>query len=201
MNKSNFGKRLMAYIIDVMIVSLIFSFLTIFIKESSNLVNLNNELNTISENYLNQTITMSEYINQVASTQYLINREMFLQNLFSLVLMMGYFIILPYYYNGQTLGKKLMKIKIIKENGKLGINDLVLRGLIANGILVTLIELSLTFLLKDTPYFIAISIFDFIQFLLVIISTFMILYRKDKKSLHDLVCKTLVVDENLEVKK
>lgn len=201
MNKSNFGKRLMAYIIDVMIVSLIFSFLTIFIKDSSNLVNLNNELNTISENYLNQTITMSEYINQVASTQYLINREMFLQNLFSLVLMMGYFIVLPYYYNGQTLGKKLMKIKIIKENGKLGINDLVLRGLIANGILVTLIELSLTFLLKDTPYFISISIFDFIQFLLVIISAFMILYRKDKKSLHDLVCKTLVVDENLEVKK
>lgn len=201
MNKSNFGKRLMAYIIDVMIVSLIFSFLTIFIKDSSNLVNLNNELNTISENYLNQTITMSEYINQVASTQYLINREMFLQNLFSLVLMMGYFIVLPYYYNGQTLGKKLMKIKIVKENGKLGINDLVLRGLIANGILVTLIELSLTFLFKDTPYFISISIFDFIQFLLVIISTFMILYKKDKKSLHDLVCKTLVVDENIEVKK
>lgn len=201
MNKSNFGKRLMAYIIDVMIVSLIFSFLTIFIKDSSNLVNLNNELNTISENYLNQTITMSEYINQFSSTQYLINREMFLQNLFSVVLMMGYFIILPYYYNGQTLGKKLMKIKIVKEKGKLGINDLVLRGLIANGILVTLIELSLTFLFKDTPYFISISIFDFIQFLLVIISTFMILYRKDKKSLHDLVCKTLVVDENVEVKK
>ncbi len=200
MNKNNFGNRLMAYIIDVIIVSLIFSILTIFIKDSSNLINLNNELNTISENYLNQTITTNEYINQVASTQYLINREMFLQNLFSLVLMMGYFILLPYYYNGQTLGKKLMKIKIIKENGKLGINDLVLRGLIANGILVTLIELSLTFLLKDTPYFISISILDFIQFLLVIISTFMISYRKDKKSLHDLVCKTLVVEENIEVK-
>lgn len=195
MNKSDFKKRLGAYIIDILIISLVFSILTFFIKESSNLINLNNELNTISENYLNQEITMSEYINQFASAQYLINREMFLQNLFSLVLMIGYFIILPYYYNGQTVGKKFLKIKIVKEDGKLSVNDLALRGLISSGALVTLIELSLTFLLKDTPYFIAISILDFIQFLLVITSTFMILYRKDKKALHDLACKTLVVDE------
>lgn len=200
MNKSNFKKRLVAYVIDFMIISIIFSILTFFIKDSNNLINLNNELNTISENYLNQTITTSEYINQFASVEYLINCEMFLQNLFSVVLMVGYFILLPYYYNGQTIGKKLMKIKIIKEDGKLGINDLVLRGLISSGILVTLIELSLTFILKDTSYLILISILDFIQFLLVITSTFMILYRKDKKSLHDLICKTLVVEEKIEVK-
>lgn len=200
MNKSNFSKRLVAYIIDIVIVSLIFSVLTVFIKESSNLVNLNNELNTISENYLNKTITMEEYFKQFASVEYLVNKEMFLQNLFSLVLMIGYFIILPYYYNGQTIGKKIMKIKIIKEDGKLGINDLVLRGLIANSILITLIELSLTFLVKDTAYFLSISILDFVQFSLVITSAFMILYRKDQKALHDFVCKTLVVDENLEVK-
>lgn len=200
MNKNNYKKRLVAYIIDVLIVSLVFSILTMFIKESSNLVNLNNELNTISENYLNQTITMSEYFKQFSSVEYLVNKEMFLQNLFNLVLMIGYFIILPYYYNGQTIGKKIMKIKIVKEDGKLGINDLVLRGLIANGILITLIELSLIFLVKDTTYILTVSIFDFVQFLLVIISTFMILYRKDKKALHDVICKTLVVEENVEVK-
>lgn len=200
MNKNNYKKRLVAYIIDVLIVSLVFSILTMFIKESSNLVNLNNELNTISENYLNQTITMSEYFKQFSSVEYLVNKEMFLQNLFNLVLMIGYFIILPYYYNGQTIGKKIMKIKIVKEDGKLGINDLVLRGLIANGILITLIELSLIFLVKDTTYILTVSIFDFVQFLLVIISTFMILYRKDKKALHDVICKTLVAEENVEVK-
>lgn len=200
MNKSNFGKRLVAYILDAIIVSLIFSVLTMFIKESNNLINLNNQLNTISENFINKTITMKEYFNQFASVEYLINKEMFLQNLFSLILMIGYFVILPYYYNGQTIGKKMMKIKIIKEDDKLTINDLALRSLLANGIAMTFIELALIFLIKDTPYFITISIFSFIQFLLVITSIFMILYRKDKKALHDIVCKTLVVDENLEVK-
>ena len=56
MNKSNFGKRLVAYILDAIIVSLIFLFLTMFIKESNNLINLNNQLNTISENFINKTI-------------------------------------------------------------------------------------------------------------------------------------------------
>ena len=200
MNKSNFGKRLVAYILDAIIVSLIFSFLTMFIKESNNLINLNNQLNTISENFINKTITMKEYFNQYSSIEYLVNKEMFLQNLFSLILMIGYFVILPYYYNGQTIGKKLMKIKIVKEDDKLTINDLALRSLIANGIAMTFIELALIFLIKDTAYFITISILSFIQFLLVITSFFMILYRKDKKALHDIVCKTLVVDENLEVK-
>lgn len=200
MNKSNFGKRLVAYILDAIIVSLIFSVLTMFIKESNNLINLNNQLNTISENFINKTITMKEYFNQYSSIEYLINKEMFLQNLFSLILMIGYFVILPYYYNGQTIGKKMMKIKIVKEDDKLTINDLALRSLLANGIAMTFIELALIFLIKDTPYFITISILSFIQFLLVITSIFMILYRKDKKALHDIVCKTLVVDENLEVK-
>ena len=200
MNKSNFGKRLVAYILDAIIVSLIFLFLTMFIKESNNLINLNNQLNTISENFINKTITMKEYFNQYSSIEYLVNKEMFLQNLFSLILMIGYFVILPYYYNGQTIGKKMMKIKIAKEDDKLTINDLALRSLLANGIAMTFIELALIFLIKDTTYFIAISILSFIQFLLVITSIFMILYRKDKKALHDIVCKTLVVDENLEVK-
>ena len=200
MNKSNFGKRLVAYILDAIIVSLIFSVLTMFIKESNNLINLNNQLNTISENFINKTITMKEYFNQYSSIEYLVNKEMFLQNLFSLILMIGYFVILPYYYNGQTIGKKLMKIKIVKEDDKLTINDLALRSLLANGIAMTFIELALIFLIKDTAYFITISILSFIQFLLVITSIFMILYRKDKKALHDIVCKTLVVDENLEVK-
>lgn len=200
MNKSNFGKRLVAYILDAIIVSLIFSVLTMFIKESNNLINLNNQLNTISENFINKTITMKEYFNQYSSIEYLISKEMFLQNLFSLILMIGYFVILPYYYNGQTIGKKMMKIKIVKEDDKLTINDLALRSLLSNGIAMTFIELALIFLIKDTAYFIAISILSFIQFLLVITSIFMILYRKDKKALHDIVCKTLVVDENLEVK-
>ena len=200
MNKSNFGKRLVAYILDAIIVSLIFSVLTMFIKESNNLINLNNQLNTISENFINKTITMKEYFNQYSSIEYLISKEMFLQNLFSLILMIGYFVILPYYYNGQTIGKKLMKIKIVKEDDKLTINDLALRSLLSNGIAMTFIELALIFLIKDTAYFITISILSFIQFLLVITSIFMILYRKDKKALHDIVCKTLVVDKNLEVK-
>lgn len=200
MNKSNFGKRFVAYILDAIIVSLVFSFLTMFIKESNNLINLNNQLNSISENFINKTITMKEYFNQFSSVEYLISKEMFLQNLFSLILMIGYFVILPYYYNGQTIGKKIMKIKIVKENDKLTVNDLALRSLLANGIAIVFIELALIFLIKDTSYFITISILSFIQFLLVITSIFMILYRKDKKALHDIICKTLVIDENLEVK-
>jgi uncharacterized RDD family membrane protein YckC len=51
----------------------------------------------------------------------------------------------------------------------------------------------LVYLLPSKTYFVIISITGFIQLTLVIISTFMVLYRKDKRGLHDLLGKTKVV--------
>lgn len=199
--KASFIKRLIAYIIDIIIFSLIFEIFTMIIPDNNNIAVLNQQLSNLSESVLNDQLSLSAYFYQYSSIVHSIDKELFLSNLFNFILMIGYFVMLPFYYNGQTLGKKLLKIKIIKEQDDLSINDLLLRNCVINGLLYSLICFALVFLVSDLTYLIIISILGFIQILLVIISVFMILYRKDKKGLHDLWCKTSVVEENYEVEK
>lgn len=194
--KTSLLKRLSAYIIDAFIFSLIFGIFTMIIPESNNVVVLNQQLSNLSESVLNNELTMTAYVNQYAGIVHSLDKELFLSNLFNLVLMIGYFAVLPFYYNGQTLGKKILKIKVIKDNGELTMNDLIIRNIIINGFLFSLIGFAIIFITSDLAYLIIISILGFVEILLVIISIFMILYRHDKKGLHDLWCKTSVVEEN-----
>ena len=198
--KAKLSKRIGAYLIDIMIVSIIFSILTAFIPESKNIVTLNSEIEKVSENFLNQTISASEYFNQTIILSHSLSKEMFLSNLFNFVLIIGCFVILPYYCNGQTIGKKLLKIKIVKEDGELGVNELIMRNIIVNEFAYTLISLALVFIASDNAYFWITSTLAFIQFLLVIISVFMIIYRKDKKGLQDIISNTQVIEDCVEVK-
>lgn len=194
--KVSFIKRLSAYIIDILIFSLIFGIFTMIIPENNNVIVLNGQLSDLSESVLKSELTMTAYINQYAGIVHSLDKELFLTNLFNLVLMIGYFAVLPFYYNGQTLGKKLLKIKVVKDNDELTMNDLLIRSIVINGLLFSLIGFALIFMVSDLTYLTIISILLIIQILLVIISIFMILYRHDKKGLHDLWCKTSVIEEN-----
>ena len=198
--KASFGKRLAAFIIDSIIVTMVFTLLTNFIPQSKNVENLNQEMSEISEKYLNDEITELEYYNQYGILAHSLDKEMFLSSLLNFVLLIGAFVIVPYYNKGQTVGKNLLKIKLVKAEGELSINDLIIRNVITNGFGYTLIGLTIMFLVSDGVYFTIISILSFIQFLLVIISVFMVLYRHDKKGLQDIICKTSVIEENIEVK-
>ena len=198
--KASFGKRLAAFIIDSIIVTMVFTLLTNFMPLSKNVETLNKEMSEVSEKYLNEEITSLEYYNQYGILSHSLDKEMFLSSLLNFVLLIGAFVIIPHYNKGQTIGKKLLKIKLVKDEGELGINDLIIRNVITNGFAYTLIGLTIMFLVNDSVYFITISILSFIQFLLVITSVFMVLYRHDKKGLQDIICKTSVIEENIEVK-
>lgn len=193
--KASFFKRTGAYFIDALIFSLIFSLFTVFIPENNNVNVLNGELTSLGEQILNNELTFSVYFNQYAGIIHSLDKEMFLSNLFNFVLIIGYFAILPFYYNGQTLGKKIFKIKVVKDDGTLTMNDLLVRNIIINGLLFSLIGFGLIFIVNDLTYLIITLILAIIEILLVIISIFMILYRHDKKGLHDLWCNTSVVEE------
>ena len=74
-------------------------------------------------------------------------------------------------------------------------NSLLIRNIVINGLGSLLTSLVCIFILPGKLYFIVTSIFGIIQILLVIISGFMVLYRKDKRGLQDIFSKTKVVLE------
>lgn len=85
---------------------------------------------------------------------------------------LAYYIVLPPYWNGYTIGKKIMGIRIVKLYGdKVGIGTMLMR-----------------YLVSWLIYAITIGI-------AAIVSAFMVAFRKDKRSIHDLLAKTYVTYE------
>ena len=115
-------------------------------------------------------------------------------NVCNLVFILGYFIIIPVVNNGQTLGKKILKIKIEKIDGNLTIRDMVIRNFITTSLLQLMISSTLVYIVNNDIYY-NLSIFvSLLQILLVIITSFMIIYRKDEKGVQDLITGTQVIE-------
>lgn len=194
---ASFLKRAIAYVIDMIILGvLVFGMLLVFnVDKNENIVELKNQMQQLSSDYLDNSITYENYINQYAETTYLIDREEIFVNIVNTMLIMIIYIFIPFYMGGSTLGKRLMKIKIVKDDGsKASLNILFFRSLVINYLGYLLIALASIFILNNFSYFVVTLILTILEILLVIISSFMILYRHDKRGLHDLIMHTKVVN-------
>ena len=180
---SKFKERAFAYIIDMIIVSLAFSFITIFFNTSSNYKKLSQELNDVTNSFVNEEINLDTYI----------HKEIIMFNVLNGFLLVGYFVILPYYWNGQTVGKRVMGINIISNEGTLTFNQLIIRALIIDGLGSLIILLSLVYILKGFPYYIVNMLLNALETILTIISITFIIKRPDHRAVHDLISGTKVI--------
>lgn len=189
-----FKKRLCAYLIDILIVVVVLIIVDSFIPMSNNYVNLNNELVQVSDNFVKNEISFSTYFNQMCGINHSMDKEIFFVSLIDVVISIFYFIVLPLYNKGQTFGKKLMKIKIVEDGKMLFSNSLIIRYFLMSGFGVSFINLCTVYFVNDFYYNVLGLILLFLQFLVVIISVFMVLYRNDRKSLPDLIAGTKVIE-------
>ena len=194
--KAYFFQRFAAYIVDILIVSLVFRLITLPIPESKNLSKIEDEMITLNEKYLNEEIDTDQYVNQSISISHDAAYESFIYTIIQIALIILYFVVFQFYNKGQTLGKKIFRIRVVKSDGQeLSMNDMIFRSFIINSILVNMIILAFTLLASDTIYFYTSNILQFVQGLLLIITVIMVMYRQDGKGLHDMIAKTEVVVE------
>lgn len=84
-----------------------------------------------------------------------------------------YSMILPIVWQGQTVGKYAMGIRIVKTDGrKLGIGAMLMRVLVAN------------------------ILYGITLYILMITSLIMVLVRRDKRAVHDFLARTQVVKKS-----
>lgn len=200
--KSYFFERLAAYIIDIVIVSLAVSLVTSFIPENSNYVKINNELVELNEKYLNQEIDTDQYVHQSMEYSYDAAYQGMVYTFVQIIIIILYFIVFQFYNKGQTLGKKLLHLRVVNKNDdKLTMNDMLLRGLVFPSILFDLLIVAVTLMAsgfgtnKSSIYFYGSSALEIIQSLILVATAIMVLYRKDGRGLHDLIGKTKVIKE------
>lgn len=194
------SKRLTAFIIDILVTSTILSIFNMFFLDNKAISILNSKFNDINELVLNKTIKFNDYMINFADIVKGLSEEYLFSMIFSIIISFIYFVLIPYYKNGQTLGLNIMKIKIASiEDEEIRIPSLLIRSVIINGILYNYIVLILLYIMPSMSYFISVSILGIMQLLLVIASIFMVLYKRDKKGLQDILSKSVVVDINVEV--
>lgn len=191
---SKYNKRLFAYLFDFLLLFFVVMLISVLLPKG-NISTLKNELEIIEQSYLFNTIDQQTYLNETS----LIMSKMFKENVLSIminiVFIILYFIVLPFINKGQTIGMKVLNIKIV--NNKLespSLNELVLRNIVTNGLGYLIIVLSIYYIIPKNIFFITISLLAIIQLLLVIISSFMIIYKKNRKGIQDLISNTKVID-------
>lgn len=199
MNKPTM-KRACAYIIDLMIVLMISSLFSGIEALNPNadkyeesydkyktIISSTTDINTIdNEQIINITYDMSKYGLSVS--------------VINLVVTFLYFVVFQYVNNGKTIGKMLMKIKVVsKDRKKLKFNQILLRAIIINSILSSLVLIIVLSYASKSVYLSSSRYIQFIDMTLVFVSIIMILFKSDGRGLHDMIGRTEVIYDTEEV--
>lgn len=192
--KASFFKRLGAYLLDAIFLTIIVTIITsgMTSKEYNDAYNEYLELN---EKYMAQEITIGEYLDDIFPLMYTMNKSSVLVTGINVGLSIAYFIVFQYLNKGQTLGKKLFKIKVV-ENGKdPSLKSMIIRSVLIDSILSGLIGIIFIFVLNQNTYYLGYNIVQVIETMFIFVSALFVLYRKDKLGLHDIIAHTEVLEE------
>lgn len=192
--KADFFKRIFAYMIDYFIILLVLSFITANINVGSDITE---KVNNLTNEYKNGNITIEEYNEEVLPLNYELTKRKLPVNVITCVIIIGYYIVFAYFNKGQTLGKKLCKIRVVNDKGeRASIWNILIRSLFIYGIITTLYSLISINFLDIESFNYSVSVVSVIECLFIVISLLMMLYKKDGRGLHDIIAKTKVIGED-----
>ena len=203
-------RRISAFLIDIFLVTFIstifssISYVNPFIENYKVAYDEYREIyKSESESVLtNPTIkNVVDYSNKMSKQIYKIDYSMLFNNIYYLVFSFLYFVLFAYFTNGQTLGKKLFKLKVVRQDGeKVKLSNLMLRTLLSGSSIfmgvniIVVIQLLLLMIPQNQVYFYAILFSSMISYVIEIIGL-VLLFSKEHRSLDDIIGSTKVIDE------
>ncbi len=194
--KAYFIQRLIAFLLDMFIVSFVASLITTPFINLDKSEELEKKAFDVIEKLQNQEVDYNEYTNQYMTIYYKLAKLTGVETFVTLLLSVLYFVVYQLKAGGQTLGKKLMKIKVVSKDGELSYNQMIFRTFISNFILINLITFVFMIFSSKDMYFYVSGIFTIIQYVIVVISIIMVMNRKNGEAIHDKIAHTMVIKEN-----
>jgi len=192
--KASFFQRLGAYIIDTLIIGIIASMICYSLP--SNDSTIEKQISSLSEKYVAGEVTMHDFYGEYNKLLYQQQKDTMLETGITLILTIGYFVVFQYMNKGQTLGKRLLNIRVVDNDGKRPtIIKGLIRSLIVLGIASTIIDLILLNTIPQKTYIPCYLIISVIETIFIVITAICVLYRKDRRGLHDMMANTNVIRE------
>ena len=136
-----FTQRLCAYFVDVLIVSIIAGLISTVFIDSDKLNDLTKRLENVT-----QEITTAQELDNLKFEEYIdacydVARYQGIVVFVELIVVISYYVVYQIYNNGQTVGKKLTKIKVVSRNGELTMNQMIFRACLSTSLLTNLMSL------------------------------------------------------------
>lgn len=148
------------------------------------------EYNSIKENLIYEITKLENDYN------YKLLRYSYIPTIINILCILLYFVIIQYYFNGQTLGKKLMHLRVVKNNGnKLNILNYLIRSLLINEVLINICSIICLLILSKNNYISYSKIIYIITYIFEMAVIFTITFDKDNRGLHDYICNTKVIED------
>ncbi len=191
--KPFFVLRCLAYIIDGFLVLFLSALLSAPFVNSDQMLELAEESRSIVQKYSQNEMTEQEYLVEASNLEYKMARSMELISIFIILVSVVYYVVLPIFLNGQTLGKKIFGMKIISTYGDLNANQLIFRTFLADFLLLNIISVLFLMFASRNIYLNCIELFTLAQYTITFASIIMVIVNKEGLAIHDGLVHTKVV--------
>lgn len=187
-------KRIFAYLIDLLIVSVISTLIF--------------SLPIFKQDYKNYEVATNEYLSEIRESgsgevneqklldlQYNTYKESATLLIIKTGLLIIYFGVFGYFMHGQTIGKKIFNIKIVSNSNK-SINPalFILREILVTNFIPELLSLIFLLISSKNLWTQASLYISYASYITAFLLVGFMIFRDDERGLHDLICDTKVIN-------
>ena len=148
---------------------------------------------TIISSYNDNKMTEEEYNDKFNYYYQQLQRESSFTYILDIVVTLLYVVLFQKYTNGQTLGKKIMRLKVVPVKGEqLTYKQLLLRNIFLFSILYHLLMVITSFVIPEKNFILSSNILYLMDYFLSIVIVGTMFFNKQRRGLHDIVAKTRV---------
>lgn len=190
-------KRIAAYLLDFLLVLLfvtLLSYVPFLNPHRTEYSEKYNELVNVYDQYADKEISEAEYREAYVPIAY----EMYRLNtnyvILDMIIVILYFAVLPFFFQGQTIGKKLFQLRIVSKDGnELTIVSYLLRAVVLNNVIISILLQVIVYVMDVNSYDFFYRNVNLAGYIIQYATLFLAFVRRDGRGLHDLIAGTKVV--------
>lgn len=149
------------------------------------------------KDYNSHKMTDEEYLEKSDYYYYQLEKNSIVAYIVSIVVSLLYFVFFQGFTGGQTLGKKLNRVKVIScDDNKVSYKQLFIRTLFLHSNIYYVLMLVAALFIPKTLFNGVTSVFYMINYILSIVLVFTISFSKGKSGIHDMIAKTKIIEVN-----
>ncbi len=194
---AGFFRRLGAYLIDVIIIMIVASLFSRFLPNSEKINKLNNANANLLSDYSEilaegDVDKIEDFSILITDYNYELTKLSLYTNLSTIVLYLLYFVGFQGYNNGQTVGKRLLKIEVVdNDDNNLSFKQLLIRGIILYPMVLSLLDTMLIHVLNKSNYISCSNIIAYMQYAIYFVCFITVIFGG--RGIHDRIAGTRVI--------